>query len=109
MEMPFAELYSELAKFLNKKLPQKSKKSEKSSLFREILIDECKKVLKLINFDEYINEEDQQEKEMKIKQFYKGNMNFVIQLVKVKLQAKRAIEDSFEFLLKRYKNERRIG
>ena len=105
MEMPFAELYSELAKFLNKKLPQKSKKSEKSSLFREILIDECKKVLKLINFDEYINEEDQQEKEMKIKQFYKGNMNFVIQLVKVKLQAKRAIEDSFEFLLKRYKNE----
>lgn len=105
MEMPFAELYSELAKFLNKKLPQKSKKSEKSSLFREILIDECKKVLKATNFDEYINEEDQQEKEMKIKKFYKGNMNLVIQLVKVKLQAKRAVEDSFEFLLKRYKNE----
>jgi hypothetical protein len=105
MEMPFAELYSELAKFLNKKLPQKSKKSEKSSLFREILIDECKKVLKTTNFDEYINEEDQQEKEMKIKKFYKGNMNLVIQLVKVKLQSKRAVEDSFEFLLKRYKNE----
>ena len=105
MEMPFAELYSELAKFLNKKLPQKSKKSEKSSLFREILIDECKKVLKATNFDEYINEEDQQEKEMKIKKFYKGNMNLVIQLVKVKLQAKRVVEDSFEFLLKRYKNE----
>ena len=105
MEMPFAELYSELAKFLNKKLPQKSKKSEKSSLFREILIDECKKVLKATNFGEYINEEDQQEKEMKIKKFYKGNMNLVIQLVKVKLQAKRVVEDSFEFLLKRYKNE----
>lgn len=105
MEMPFAELYSELVKFLNKKLPQKSKKSEKSSLFKEILIGECKKVLKATNFDEYINEEDQQEKEMKIKKFYKGNMNLVIQLVKVKLEKNRAVEDSFEFLLKRYKNE----
>ena len=106
MEMPYAELYSELSKFLNKKLPQKSKKSEKSSLFREILIDECKKVLKAKNFDEYINEEDQREKEIKIKKFYKGNMNLILQLVKVKMQSKKIIVDCFEFLIKKFQNEK---
>ena len=90
-EKSYSELYANLCKYLNKKLPQKSNKPKKekvkntSSVFRDKLIDKCKKILKSKNYDEYIKEDNQQEKIVKLKKIILGNTNFLTELVKIKM------------------------
>ena len=108
MERPYAELYCNLCKFLNKKLPQKSEKSEKSSFFREIFVDECRELLKATNFDKYVNAQDQQEREVIIKKLNLGNINLLLQFIKMKLLPKKIIQECFDYIFKKYKNEESI-
>ena len=106
-EKSYSELYANLCKYLNKKLPQKSNKPKKekvkntSSVFRDKLIDKCKKILKSKNYDEYIKEDDQQEKIIKLKKIILGNANFLTELVKIKMLSKKSIIDCINYLFER--------
>ncbi len=110
-EKSFSELYANLCKYLNKKLPQKSNKTKKekikniSSVFRDKLIDKCKKILKSKNYEEYIKEEDQQEKIIKLKKIILGNTNFLTELVKIKMLSKKSIIDCINYLFERYEKD----
>ena len=108
-EKSYGELYAKLCKYLNKELPQKSKKNEKaknpSSFFREKLIEKCREVLKSTNFDKYIKEDDPIEKQIKIKKFILGNVNFLTELIKIKLLSKKIMPECIDYLFEKYKNE----
>ena len=110
-EKSFSELYANLCKYLNKKLPQKSNKPKKekvkntSSVFRDKLIDKCKKILKSKNYDEYIKEDNQQEKIVKLKKIILGNTNFLTELVKIKMLSKKSIIDCINYLFERYEKD----
>ena len=108
-EKAYGELYAKLCKYLNKELPQKSKKKEKakntSSIFRDILINKCREILKSKNYDIYIKEEDPTERKIKIKKFILGNVNFLTELIKIKLLSKKIMPDCIEYLFDKYKNE----
>ena len=105
MDSTYIDLYGELCKFLNKKLHQKSSKNEKSSIFREKLIDKCREILKATDFNKYVDEEEQQEKENKIKNLNLGNINLLVQLVKVKILSKKIVPDCFNHMIKKYQIE----
>ena len=105
MESAYIDLYGELCKFLNKKLHQKSSKNEKSSIFREKLIDKCREILKATDYNKYVDEQEQQEKENKIKKLNLGNINLLIQLVKIKMLSKKIVPDCFNHLIKKYQIE----
>ena len=109
MEKSYAELYAKLCKYLNKELPQKSKKSENSkkvsSIFRDKLVDKCRKILKTKSFDKYIREKDSIERENKLKKFIVGNVNFISELIKVKMLSKKIMPECIEYLLNRYDND----
>ncbi len=106
MEKSYAELYAKLCKYLNKELPQKIKKSEKSkkvsSIFRDKLVDKCRKILKAKSYDKYIKEKDPIERENKLKKFIIGNVNFMSELIKIKMLAKKIIPECIEYLFNRY-------
>jgi len=108
-EKSYGELYAKLCKYLNRELPQKSKKNEKaknpSSLFREKLIEKCREILKSTNFDKYIKEDDPIEKQIKIKKFILGNVNFLTELIKIKLLSKKIMPECIDYLFEKYKNE----
>ena len=108
-EKSYGELYAKLCKYLNRELPQKSKKNEKaknpSSFFREKLIEKCREVLKSTNFDKYIKEDDPIEKQIKIKKFILGNVNFLTELIKIKLLSKKIMPECIDYLFEKYKNE----
>ena len=108
-EKSYGELYAKLCKYLNKELPQKSKKNEKaknpSSFFREKLIEKCREILKSTNFDKYIKEDDPIEKQIKIKKFILGNVNFLTELIKIKLLSKKIMPECIDYLFEKYKNE----
>ena len=108
MEMPYAELYATLSKFLDKNLPQKSTKSKKSSLFREKLIDKTRKILKETNFDKYVDEKEKEERELKIKKINMGNINFIIQLIKVKMLSKKLYQIALIIFLQNTKMKKII-
>ena len=108
-EKSYGELYAKLCKYLNRELPQKSKKNEKaknpSSFFREKLIEKCREILKSTNFDKYIKEDDPIEKQIKIKKFILGNVNFLTELIKIKLLSKKIMPECIDYLFEKYKNE----
>ena len=108
-ENSYAELYAKLSKYLDKELPQRSeektKTKKKPSLFREKLVNKCRNILKCNNFDEYIQEEEPEERKNKLKKLILGNVNFLMTLVKVKILSKKIVSDCIDFSLKRYKEE----
>ena len=108
-EKSFAELYAQLCYYLNKELPQKAIKKETSrnisSIFRQKLIKKCKEIFKSENFDLYIKEEDPKEREIKIKKFILGNVNFLSELIKVKLLSKKIMPICIDHLFKKYQKE----
>ena len=108
-EKSYAELYAKLSKYLDTKLPQKreekTKLKKKPSLFRENLVDKCRYILKCENYDEYIHEEDPEERKIKLKKFILGNVNFLMELVKIKILSKNIVPDCIDFSLKRYNKE----
>ena len=109
MEKSYAELYANLCKYLNKMLPQKIKKSEKSknisTIFRDKLIGKCREVFKTKNFDKYIKEKEPKEREIKLKKFIIGNVNFITELIKIKMLSKKIIPDCIDYVFERYEKE----
>ena len=126
LEKSYVAIYSQLCKELNKKLPQKikkksnnnsnndtnnntKKKKEKSStVFREKLLEKCKNILKFEEnkyIDEFIKEENEQEKNIKIKKIILGDALFISELINIKMLSKKAACDCIDYLFKKY-NER---
>jgi len=109
-EKAYVELYAKLCKYLNKVLPQKTNKPKKekskskstSSMFKDKLILKCKEIIKVINYDEYIKEDDPQEKIIKLKKIILGNANFISELVTIKMLSVRVITDCIDYLFERY-------
>ena len=109
LEKSYAELYAKLCKYLNKTLPQKTKKNEKSknysTIFRDKLVGKCREVFKTKNFDEYIKEKEPKEREIKLKKFIIGNVNFITELIKIKMLSKKIIPDCIDYVFDRYEKE----
>ena len=109
MEKSYAELYAKLCKYLNKTLPQKTKKNENSknysTIFRDKLVGKCREVFKTINLDEYIKEKDPKEREAKFKKLIIGNVNFITELIKIKMLSKKIIPDCIDYIFDRYERE----
>ena len=105
LEKSYVILYAKLCKDLNKELPQKSETRKTSSIFRQNLLEKCKEMLKFeekINFDEYVKEADEQEKNNKIKKIILGNALFISELVNIKMLSKKAAYECIDYLFKRF-------
>ena len=122
LEKAYAKLYSKLVKELDKDLPQKSKKEKETetdnnkkdgkkvikkehSEMRSRLIDKCKKIFQLDKneqFDQYIKEKDPEERRIKLKKFMLGNVNFITELMKIKILSKKVGPDCIQNLYDRY-------
>ena len=105
-----------LVKELDKDLPQKSKKEKETetdnnkkdgkkivkkehSEMRSRLIDKCKKIFQLDKneqFDQYIKEKDPEERRIKLKKFMLGNVNFITELMKIKILSKKVGPDCIQ-------------
>ena len=110
MEESYAELYAKLCKYLNKVLPQKTKIKENSknlsSIFRDKLIKKCREIFKTENFDKYIKGKELDEKEFALKKFIIGNVNFITELIKIKMLSKKIIPDCIDYLFNRYETDK---
>ena len=121
LEKSYVTIYSQLCKELNKALPQKIKKKSSSNnnsnntkkkrekystIFREKLLDKCKNVLKFEEnkcIEEFIKEENEHEKNIKIKKIILGDALFICELINIKLLSKKAGCDCIDYLFKKYK------
>ena len=107
-EPSYSEIYAKLSKYLNKKLPQKNeneKTKHPSSMFRIKLINKCRDFLKEKDFDKYLDEEKSEDSKNKLKKYIKGNVNFLFQLIKIKMLSKKIMPEIADYLFERYKNE----
>ena len=107
-EPAYSEIYAKLTKFLNKELPQKNKNEKTkhpSSIFRIKLIDKCRAFLKEKDFDKYLDEEKSEDSKNKLKKYIKGNVNFLFELIKMKMLSKKIMPEIADYLFERYKNE----
>ena len=121
MEKAYVKLYAKLVKDLDKDLPQKSKKKEKEgekekektkkkeySEMRANLIDKCKIIFQIEKnekFDEYIKEKDPVDRRFKLKKMIIGNVNFITELMKIKILSKKVGPDCLRNLYDRYQKE----
>ena len=113
-EKAFVGLYAKLCKDFDKKLPQKAplkedKKSDKpkkyNSIMRTKLLDKCREIFKIENnekFDEYIKVQDKQERNMKLKNFVLGNVNFIGELIKIQILSKKIVKQCLNNLFARF-------
>ena len=108
LEKAYVKLYSKLVKDLDKDLPQKIQRKEKNkkeySEMRSHLIDKCRTIFKIENnekFDEYIKEKDPEDRRNKLKKFFLGNVNFITELMKIKILSKKVGPDCLKNLYDR--------
>ena len=108
-EKAFVNLYAKLCKDLDRELPQKVERTHNkkagSSEMRSKLIDKCKEIFKIDNneqIDGYIKVKDPEERENKIKKFILGNVNFIGELINIKLLSKKVVFQCIEMLFTRY-------
>ena len=113
-EKAFVGLYAKLCKDFDKKLPQKAplkddKKTDKvkkyNSIMRTKLLDKCREIFKIENnekFDEYIKVQDKQERNMKLKNFVLGNVNFIGELIKIQILSKKIVKQCLNNLFARF-------
>ena len=110
-EKAFVFLYAKLCKELDKMLPQKDQKKNNKkpySLMHAKLIDKCREVFKIDNnskFDKYIKVNDPTEREIKLKKFVLGNVNFICELIKAQILSKKIVFPCNDNLLSRYEKE----
>lgn len=111
-EKAFVFLYAKLCKDLDKKLPQKSDKimmnKKATSAMRSKLLDKSREIFKIENntkFDSYINLNDPDERELKMKKFVLGNVNFISELINIQVLSKKIVFQCIENLFKRYEKE----
>lgn len=112
-EKAFVPLYANLCKDLDKDLPQRTKqtksKSISTSVMRIKLVDKCKEIFSIensIQIEEYIKAKDQDEKEFKIKNFVLGNVNFICELISIRLLTKKIWFHCIYDLFRRYENKK---
>jgi len=113
-EQAFVFLYAKLCKELDKKLPQRVEKKVKdgkrpTSEMRSKLLDKCKEIFKIDNnekFDEYIRVSDPTEREIKLKKFVLGNVNFIGELINNVVLSKKIVFQCIENLFKRFENSK---
>ena len=112
-EKAFVPLYANLCKDLDKDLPQRTNqtksKSISTSVMRIKLVDKCKEIFnieKYIQIEEYIKAKDQNEKEFKIKNFVLGNVNFICELISIRLLTKKIWFHCIYDLFRRYENKK---
>ena len=117
-EKAFVNLYAKLCKDLDKELPQRMGKSSAhgkktgSSEMRSKLIDKCREIFKIDNneqIDGYIKVKDPDEREGKIKKFILGNVNFIGELISIKLLSKNIVFQCIDKLFGRYDNKEEGG
>ena len=108
-EKAFVNIYAKLCKDLDKELPQKVERTHGkkvgSSEMRSKLIDKCKEIFKIDNneqIDGYIKVKDPEERENKIKKFILGNVNFIGELINIKLLSKKVVFQCIDMLFTRY-------
>jgi len=113
-EKSFVGLYAKLCKDFDKKLPQKApikedKKSDKpkksNSVMRTKLLDKCREIFKIENnekFDEYIKVQDKDERNIKLKNFILGNVNFIGELINIQILSKKIVKQCLNNLLERF-------
>ena len=111
-EKAFVKLYAKLCKDFDKKLPQKNekKKDEKSnkkptSVMRVKLLDKCRQIFKIENnekFDEYIKVADPVEREIKLKKFVLGNVNFIGELINIQILSRKIVSQCLNNLFTRF-------
>ena len=109
LEEAYVGLCSKLVKDLDKDLPQKTQRKEKNkkeySEMRSHLIDKCRTFFKRENneqFDEYIKEKDPKDRRNKLKKIFLGNVNFITELIKIKIISKKVGPDCLKNLYERY-------
>ena len=109
LEDVYVGLCSKLVKDLDKDLPQKTQRKEKNkkeySEMRTHLIDKCRTFFKRENneqFDEYIKEKDPEDRRNQLKKIFLGNVNFITELIKIKIISKKVGPDCLKNLYERY-------
>ena len=117
-EKAFVGLYAKLCKDFDKKLPQKAplkedKKTDKpkksNSMMRTKLLDKCREIFKIENnekFDEYIKVQDKVERNIKLKNFVLGNVNFIGELIKIQILSKKIVKQCLNNLLARFSDSK---
>ena len=117
-EKAFVGLYAKLCKDFDKKLPQKAplkedKKTDKpkksNSIMRTKLLDKCREIFKIENnekFDEYIKVQDKEERNIKLKNFVLGNVNFIGELIKIQILSKKIVKQCLNNLLARFNDSK---
>ena len=111
-EKAFVGLYAKLCKDFDKKLPQRNEKAagkKTTSKMRSKLLDQCKEIFKIENnekFDEYIKVQDKEERNIKLKNFVLGNVNFIGELIKIQILSKKIVKQCLNNLLARFNDSK---
>ena len=115
-EKAFVNLYAKLCKELDNSLPQRMENKQNDgktnkkdpSVFRNKLLDKCREIFKIDNntkINEYIKETDPYEREIKLKKFILGNVNFIGELIRNKLMSRKNVYGCINNLFKRFEKE----
>ena len=119
-EKAYVKLYAKLCKEFDKKLPQKAPPKEvkkdkngkikkPTSMMRVNLLEKCRQIFKIENnqkFDEYIKVQDPIEREIKLKKFVLGNVNFIGELINIQILSKKIVKQCLHNLLTRYNDDK---
>ena len=111
-EKAFVIIYAKLCKELDKELPQKVDKGptqkKATSIMRSKLLDKCREIFKIENnekIDEYVKVKDPDEREIKVKKFILGNVNFIGELINIQLLSKKIVFQCIDNLFKRFEKQ----
>ena len=115
-EKTFVNLYAKLCKELDNSLPQRMENKQNDgktnkknpSVFRSKLLDKCREIFKIDNntkINEYIKETDPYEREIKLKKFILGNVNFIGELIRNKILSRKNVYGCINNLFKRFEKE----
>ena len=78
---------------------------KQTSIMRTKLLDKCREIFKIENnekFDQYIKVQDPVEREIKLKKFVLGNVNFIGELINIQILSKKIVKQCLENLFVRY-------
>ena len=116
-EKAYVKLYAKLCKEFDRKLTQRTdpkpdkdgKVKKPTSKMRVKLLDKCKEIFKIENnekFDSYIKVQDPVEREIKLKKFVLGNVNFIGELINIQILSKKIVKQCLNNLFARYNDEK---
>ena len=117
-EKKYVKLYAKLIKDLDKSLPQRYESNwdakttngtpkKPSSIMRIKLLDKCRRNLSENELNERINSYNLLEREIKIKEFFLGNANFVSELINMQVLSKKIIFQYIDRLLSKFNEEKK--